>query len=478
MRLYLGILLVLASIIFSCQKETANNHSINGLWESLGYGWFLEIKDSSSYSFYDITSISCLPVSTRELKELNGAIALNEDTLSVLMGVITYKCKRAEELPELCTQTLPEKKAKDPLYNFDVFSKTVEEHYAFLELNKINWAKLYAEQRGKLNPESTDAELYLVLEETLEKLNDKHGFLEATTAVEEAVDTILDQEEEEENREEEDLPEYGDFQVAEMVAKHFLQEEMTEDSWLVNWGKVNDDLGFVQLKSMWLHGALDIPKALIEEVGYVDAYVETFHKMYEGDYVQKEVEGIQKTMSKVMKDLSDVEAMIVDVRFNGGGQDAVSIEILNNFVAHPIQFGQQKQVYKDHFTSNLPLLIPGTKDAFTKPVYILTSPQTGSAAETFALASMSMKNGKRIGSPSTGATSTALEKKLPNAWDFAISNEILTDLQGNCYENIGVPVDYDLNYPRERQPFFRSVVNDLEKDKQDILQAIKMLEEK
>lgn len=476
MRLYLGILLALASITFSCQKQKTIDHSINGVWESLGYGWFLEIKDSSSYSFYDITSISCLPVSTSELKDLDGAITLNEDTLSVLVGVATYKFKRAEKLPALCTQTLTEEKAKDPLYNFDVFSKTVEEHYAFLELNKINWAKLYAEQRGKLSQRSTDAELYLLLEETLEKLNDQHGFLEATTAVDEAVDKILDQEEE--NSEAEDLPEYGDFQVAEMVAKHYLQEEMTEDSWLVSWGKMKDNIGFIQLKSMWLHGDLDIPKALIEDLGYVDAYVETFHKMYEGDYVQKEVAGIRKTMSKVMQDLSEVEAMIIDVRFNGGGQDAVSIEILNNFVAHPIQFAIQKQVYKNNFTTNLPLLIPGRKDAFTKPVYVLTSPQTGSAAETFALASMSMKNGKRIGAPSTGATSTALEKKLPNDWDFAISNEVLTDLQGNCYENIGVPVDFNLNYPRERQPFFRSIVNDLEKDKQAILQAIKILKEK
>ena len=121
------------------------------------------------------------------------------------------------------------------------------------------------------------------------------------------------------------------------------------------------------------------------------------------------------------------------------------------------------------------MYIEGTKDAFTKPVYILTSPQTGSAAESFSIATMPLKNVKRIGSPTSGALSTALEKTLPNGWVFSISNEIYMDNDGKAYENIGVPVDYDLNYPKDRQDFFRSVVNDLETDKQSILEAIEKL---
>ena len=64
--------------------------------------------------------------------------------------------------------------------------------------------------------------------------------------------------------------------------------------------------------------------------------------------------------------------------------------------------------------------------------------------------------------------STALEKKLPNGWSFSISNEIYMDNDGNNYENKGVPVNYELDYPKERQPFFRSVANDLKSDKLSI----------
>ena len=45
---------------------------------------------------------------------------------------------------------------------------------------------------------------------------------------------------------------------------------------------------------------------------------------------------------------------------------------------------------------------------------------------------------------------------------FSISNEIYMDHEGNNYENIGVPVNHELNYSRDRQTFFRRVLNDLD----------------
>ena len=52
------------------------------------------------------------------------------------------------------------------------------------------------------------------------------------------------------------------------------------------------------------------------------------------------------------------------------------------------------------------------------------------------------------------------------------------DNSGKQYENVGIPVDYDLNYSFDRQTFFRSVVNDLEADKRNILEAIDALNKK
>ena len=475
-------LTALLLVVCACKiKPTKKTETLNGTWESVGSGWILEIKDSTSYQFYDITSISCVPIRKGSFKELQKSLTLENDTLNLLTGVITNKFTRSKTMPQLCIETNTEKN-KNPIYNFEVFAETVKEHYAFFELNKINWNQLYKQQKGKLTEKSTDVELYQVIEETLELLNDNHAFLEATDEVNAELEKQSNKEQKEAT-ETETLREFGDFEVAGIVAKHHLKVDLTRDYKLqfplIEWGKMNDDVGYIQVKSMWLFADLDVPKKRIDEVGYVDAFVETFHKMYDGDYITEEVKEVSKIMDMVMNDLSGMKSIIIDVRFNGGGQDAVSFEILSRFIPiGKLQIATQKLRYGNRFTPILPLYIHGNINAFTKPVYILTSKQTGSAAEALSIATMSMQHVKRIGSATSGAISTALEKKLPNGWSFAISNEIYMDNNGKAYENIGIPVNYELNYPIERQTFFRSVVNDLEADKQNILKTISKLEKK
>ena len=464
------ILFITALLLGSCQNKEESN-SYNGIWESIGHGQILEIKNNTDYAFYDITSISCLPSRKSNLEEIANSLVLENDTLRLLQGYITYKFTRVGNLPKLCQTSLENEKAKDPLYNFEVFMETVKEHYAFLELNEIDWDKLYRNQKGKLTATSTSVDLYLTIEETFEKLNDNHAFLEATDDVYDE----LEKQSVKENTTEEKLPEYGDMPVAKMVAEHYLQEEMTKDSWLIQWGKMEDNIGYIQLKAMWLFADLDLSQTLIDSIGFVDAFVTMRSKMYEGSYMEKEVEGVSKIMDRVMNDLADSKSIIIDVRFNGGGQDVVGFEILSRFNSKKIQIANDKFRYGNKHTPPLPIYLEGTKNAYTKPVYLLTSPQTGSAAESFSMATISMTNVKRIGSSTEGAMSTTLDKKLPNGWDFCVSNEIYEDSEGKSYENVGIPVHHELGYPRDRQTFFRSVANDLEKDKINILKAIEKL---
>jgi len=471
---YTAIISLLLLLLLSCQKKEPKIKTINGVWESVGSGWVLQIEDSTSYSLFDITSISCLTSRQASLTELIESLSLRKDTLYLNNGVMTYAFTRSGDLPKSCTDLPSEEEKKDPMYNFEVFAETVNKHYAFLELNGINWETLYEQQKGKLSKNPSSTTLYLVLEETLELLNDNHAFLEATDEVYEAVEQLTP--EPQESATQESLQEYGDFVVANLVAEHHLKEDMTsKDSWLVKWGMMEDTIGYVQVKAMWLYADLDIPEKLIEENGYVDAYVETFHTMYEGEYVKKEVAGISKIMDSIMNDLSHAASIVIDVRFNGGGQDAVNFEILKRLNSKKRQIVTAKLKHEDGFSPLQRIYLESSSTPYIKPVFILTSSQSGSAAESFAIGSMSLPHVKRIGSSTQGALSTALEKKLPNGWTFAISNEIYMDNQGNSYENIGVPVDYSLDYPDDRQTFFRYVAHDLEYDKQTILKAMSEL---
>ena len=468
MRKYLLLFLV-ALLFYSCQ-EKAFTSSSNGVWKSIGHGKVLEIRDSSSYAFYHITPSSCVPVRKSNYEEIEGGLSLRNDTLQLMDGRIIYKFVKSNELPEICANFSNNEKVKDPIYNFEVFMETVKEHYAFLALNEINWDELYKTQKDKLKASPTAVNLFLLIEETFEKLNDNHAYLEADNELYEELDKLPA----EENNEEEATA-YGDFPTANRVAKHYLKEDMTKYSWLIKWGKMTEEIGFIQIKAMWLFADLDLKQELIDSIGYVDAYGSARTKMFEGNYVKKEVEGVEKIMNKVMNDLANTESMVMDVRFNGGGQDLVSLKILSYFNAKKIHVATSKFRFGNQFTEPQKQYLEANSNAYTNPVYVLTSPTSGSAAEVFALATMPMPNVKRIGSATEGALSTTLDKKLPIGWEFCLSNEEYTDTKGKFYENAGIPVDYELNYPRGRQRFFGYIVDNLEKDKQTILKAIEEL---
>lgn len=238
---------------------------------------------------------------------------------------------------------------------------------------------------------------------------------------------------------------------------------------------MENNIGYIQIKSMFLYADLSLNDSLIKENGFVPTYMDAFNELNFEQQIEKEVAGIRNFMDTVMKDLKETKFIIIDVRFNGGGQDVVALEVLRHFNTDRKQIASKKARHNDGFTKRTPIYLETSDNPYTKPVYLLTSQQSASATDMMALSSLELTQFKRIGSHTNGAISDALQKKLPNGWLFSLSNEIYTDKNDNYYENIGIPVDYELNYPQERQTFFRSVAEDLEKDKQSVLNAIRRL---
>lgn len=467
-RRLLHFLLIVLTLM-SCQTDKVPN-PMNGVWQSIGSGTIIEI-DQDIYTAYDITAISCLEITHSKVSEFDNSIKLDNDTLRITKGVLTYNYIKIDELPNRCFREWSEEDKNDPISNFEIFAKTIEEHYAFFDINNIEWESLYKQQKFKIDSNSSPYELYTVLEETLALLNDNHGYLEASNEFYEQYEEELE-EDNEKNAANDQLAEYGDFQIANIVTKHYLVEDMTKDSWLINWGKMQNNIGYIQIKAMWLYADLKLDQSKVESNGFVDTYVNAFHKLNESAYIELERQGVSAIFDRIMNDLSDSDKIIIDIRFNGGGQDAVTFEILKRFNEMNRHVASQKLRDGSSFTKAQQLYLDMADAPYTKPTYVLTSTQTGSAAESFALATMAIPHMKRIGSNTSGAMSTALEKKLPNGWHFALSNELFMDTYGNNYENIGVPSDYAIPYSNDRQTIFRYIANNLELDKQAILLAI------
>lgn len=455
-------------LFYGCKPNNQTNNSIEGIWESIGYGKILKI-DASTYEYFDITSVSCLPSKTGEISEVKNSMELINDTLAVKRGYSFYYYTRTNEFPDLCQKN--EKDTDDPLYNFEVFAETYKDNYAYFELNEINWDSLYKTAKEKINSNTTEVELYLVIQEMIDSLKDNHGSIEPADEVYELVEEQNAAEEENEQQKE-----YGDFEIAGLVADYYLNENLTKDSWLINWGKMENNIGYIQIKTMFLYADLSLSNSLVKENGFVSTYMDAFNNLSYEQQIAEEVAGIRNVMDTIMEDLKGTKYIIIDVRFNGGGQDVVALEVLSRFNTGRKQIASKKARHHKGFTMKVPIFLEPAKNPYTKPVYLLTSQQSASATDMMALSSMELNQLKRIGSHTNGAISDALEKTLPNGWYFSVSNEIYTDVNDKCYENIGVPVDFELNYPEDRQTFFRSVANDLEKDKQNILKAIEKLQ--
>ncbi|MBK8566823.1 MAG: S41 family peptidase [Saprospiraceae bacterium] len=469
-KIILFTLLPLIILLVGCKPSKVKNNSIEGIWESIGYGEFLKIE-ANSYEYFDITDFSCLPAKEGNISEVINSMQISNDTLIVKRGFNKYRYVRIKKLPELCQQNIKDK--NDISYNFEVFANTYKNHYAYFDLNKIDWDNLYITSKNKINSKSTEVDLYLILEDMIGKLKDNHGSIEPTDEVYESAEKRIQPKLVGQERKE--LKEYGDFEIADIVADYYIKEDLTKDTWLMKWGRMENNIGYIQIKTMFLYADLNLNDSLVKENGFVSTYIDALERLSYEQQISEEIAGTSKLMDKIMRDLKETKHIIIDVRFNGGGQDVVALEILKRFNPDRKQIALKKARHNNGYTIKTPIYLEAAPNPYLKSVYLLTSQQSASATDMMALSSLELINLKRIGSHTNGAVSDALQKTLPNGWYFSLSNEIYTDKNDKCYENIGIPVDYELNYPEERQTFFRRVAEDLEKDKQSVLNAIRKL---
>ena len=173
---------------------------------------------------------------------------------------------------------------------------------------------------------------------------------------------------------------------------------------------------------------------------------------------ENEIKGVEFIMSKVLEDLNNTNSIIIDLRFNGGGYETVSLKLLSYFINEEKHILSVKSKTKDGFTPIQKYNIKPSQ-IINKTIYILTSPFSASATEIFVLGSLAYNNFKRMGSKTSGIFSEILWKQLPNGWEYSLSNEFYMDTNNKSYEGDGINVDLDTGYPIKRDEFYNSFFN-------------------
>jgi hypothetical protein len=162
-------------------------------------------------------------------------------------------------------------------------------------------------------------------------------------------------------------------------------------------------------------------------------------------------EKIVKVFDSLFTSIAATKALIIDIRNNGGGNGGNGFEILGYLTDRPFYTGksmirQYRPVGRswggiEKGTIEEDNWRPYKNKLYSKPVIVLTSGATYSAAEDFTATFKSMKRGVVIGEPSGGSTGQPVFFTLPGGGTGAICSK--RDYFSDGTEFIGVGIQPD-----------------------------------
>lgn len=310
----------------------------------------------------------------------------------------------------------------DPGLTVDAFFEVLAGHFAFSRERGINWSALRAECNAALARGSGSPDfLFDTLAATLRHLEDSHGSLwsKEHDADSRSAPSCL----------------YQAWKAASRRSRNGDHSASSDPDWLgyvqgrilkgagrtaardnVAWGRLPSGIGYLSLMAC---------QGLSEDAGGCT-----------------DVAVVTAVLDRVLADLAGVRGIIVDLRFNDGGWDRVALALAARFAAR-----QQPGFTKQAVRSGIGLqpqtieVTPATEPRHTGPVAVLTSDMTASAAEVATLALRALPNTRSFGSLTYGGLSDPFTYRLPNGWKGTVSNEIYRAIDGQVFENVGIPPD-------------------------------------
>ncbi|WP_131735992.1 S41 family peptidase [Actinomadura roseirufa] len=420
---------VLALVAPAVPAEAAAT-GVDGLWRSDGYNYIFAV-DKGKLTSYQTTSISCLPadVSGDRLPGTDPARARfgrkgktelvltltgrNAARLLPLGSAAPIGLHRLSALPARCGKPAP----KDPLSVFDVYWTTYAENYPFFKTRKVDWQKARAKYRPKVGPKTSDKKLFGILADMTKPLGDAHTSLDAG-----------------------DAGEFEGLRRGTRTGSNAFTARTNKaigaylgvplQSWgngQISYGDLPDGLGYLRINRFVAYKGKDI-----DDIFYSDDSAELGR-------------ALDSVFTKAR--VRSLKGLVIDVRNNGGGYDALGLQIASRLTDAPylayVKAARDDPKNPSRFTTPQRVTVrPAHAPAYRGPVAVLTSDLSVSAAETFTQAMMGRTpRPTRIGANTQGVFSDVLSGYLPNGWAFGLGNERYADGRGHSFEGPGIAPD-------------------------------------
>jgi len=210
--------------------------------------------------------------------------------------------------------------------------------------------------------------------------------------------------------------------------------------------------------------------SLNKKIGYISIY--SFSNFSKTRLPRKqEIDSLNYYFEHIITALKDKESIIVDICFNFGGYDATFLSIASFFTNRTVP-AYTSQVYNNgkFYDESKVYFHPAKNITYTKPIYVLMTDISRSAAEGFAMAMKAIPNVKLAGTNTLGILSSMLGKSIGRFYSTS-SNQRLLSSNGKYYEVSGVEPDIKLNVFSKENVFgghkdaVRALMEIIEKDK-------------
>jgi hypothetical protein len=396
---------------------------LRGVWEAEGYGHLVVIADDVRVFHHAdefcVADSGLVPgFALYSLADGGTRLSLLHEDFGPASEELQSRVdlRRLEALPARCAAPA---EAATPSAVFDALATLFQAHYAFFTERRVEWAPLRERYRPLASRASDTDSLFPVLREMLGHVDDGHLNLSrrggpAFNAGRPALRERLI-----ESWRREGMPGTSGDYVSSWHRRvvgsvHSLLDAGSRRegaAGALEWGTIGDSVAYVRVNrfSGFTRDAAPRPAQL---------------------------DSLRSALDRMLADVGGAKAAIVDVAMNGGGMDAAAILVARRFadreraaLTKQVRHGRQQGV----------VLRPEGARQFTRPVVLITSEITASAAEVFVLMMRALPHVTHAGERTRGILSGLLPKPLPGGYMVTLSHQTVRDAEGRLFEATGVP---------------------------------------
>jgi len=307
----------------------------------------------------------------------------------VLFALISFaSCEKA---------VLGEDESNDPVNNFEIFWNDFDQHYGLFIARGWDWNSVYEEYRPQVTSETSDAELW----EIFSTLDDSHTVL-------------LDFD---------NNTYYASGSDENSTVDDEFSRDLIETKYLDYLTRVESISKKPEHNEIFTYGEFKN-----RNIGYI--HIDGF-----GGFDAEKIE-------EVMAVLKSKDAIIFDVRNNGGGDADLGERIAGEFAdgEHLVYTSQTRNGENhDDFGEVFEYYsMPQGTEQYLKPVAILADDNSASATEEFLFFMKAFNHVTQIGTPSSGDLSdVSMRRFLPNGWEYQFSTQMYLTPDGKSIDGIG-----------------------------------------